>query len=227
MLPLVPSFIGWVCFLVFAEFTNKTSFTPHINTKANVLLDRIHRLTTHSDGTQWIDHSVRTSPWYGVCDVLLLPPFLLFVFSLWKSRSLPAVKLLLSEFFMLHSALVVLRAVSINLTTVPSSVSACHGVLVPPHNMFLTTFCNDQLFSGHTTMNLLCITFVEFAPAQFVSRTLKTIGWCVVLCAGCISIVSRDHYSVDVLFAFTHTIGLCCLRRCSIVDHWNAKVKSL
>ena len=207
----------WVACLTFAHLTNISSFHPAINTKSNQLPDLIHSLTTLNNGDQWIDHSSPSSPFYGICDLLLVPPFLLLLSCLYRANATSR-QLIISELMKLHGILVVLRGVLINSTTLPSPISQCHDATEPPQSLFIKLYCNDQIFSGHTTVNLLCMMAVSFDIS--CNRMVKWFGWISVIIASMISIISRDHYTVDVLLAFIITIGGCWIRRIEFINHW-------
>ena len=207
------SLLVWIPCLIFAHLTNLWSFSPSLNTERNVLPDVLHTLVDES----WVDHSDTGSWLYGACDILLLPPLLLFLSCLF--RAAPSARLhVLSDLMLVHSLLVVLRGILINVTSLPSPIKSCHHASERPASLFLTLFCNDQIFSGHTTVNLIFMAAVEFDVKT--SRFIKVCGWFVVVFASFISVISRDHYTVDVVLAYTHTIGVMLLWRERISSHW-------
>ena len=209
------SLLVWIPCLIFAHLTNLWSFSPSLNTERNVLPDVLHTLVDES----WVDHSDTDSWLYGACDILLFPPLLLFLSCLF--RAAPSARLhVLSDLMLVHSLLVVLRGILINVTSLPSPIKSCHDASERPASLFLTLFCNDQIFSGHTTVNLIFMAAVEFDVAT--SRFIKVCGWFVVVFASFISVISRDHYTVDVVLAYTHTIGVMLFFRETISSHWRA-----
>ena len=206
------SLVVWIVSLLFATNTNMLCFTPTLNTQQNVLPDVLHSLMTHDDGTQFIDDTV--------CDLMLLPLLLLLLSCLWYAKSSRSRCMVISELMIVHSVLVVVRGVLINVTTLPSPIHSCLDTSIRPQSYLLTIYCNDQIFSGHTTVNLIAMSAVEFNTV-YVSRSIKVIGWLYVVAASIVSIASRDHYTVDVLLAWTHTCGLMWLRRSNFEKYWN------
>jgi len=197
--------------LYIADAANPLAFTPSINTAENVLPDATHSFARRHGLV--IDHSDPGSAWFGVCDKLMLLPLSLLVLCLARAKFAGARVLVLTEFLHIHAALLVLRALLILSTTLPSPVRACHGAAEAPGNLQVRIWCNDCIFSGHTSLNLLCVLTLSHAPRA---------GRCALL-ASFVSAASQDHYTVDVLLAWTHTCGAVALRRPQLLAAWRGE----
>jgi hypothetical protein len=131
------------------------------------------------------------------------------------------------ELSILHSLVLGLRATLVATTTLPSPVPACQRLArravapdataaeieagaAPPVCGCSVFFCNDLIFSGHTTTNMNSLWLVLLSPAPAWLKT--TLGAAVAL-AALVTLLSRDHYTVDVLLACYIATGVCLLRR--------------
>ena len=85
------------------------------------------------------------------------------------------------------------RLLTIHVTVLPSPVDSdeCKPSLFGK--------CNDYIFSGHTTFNILTSYFIG-APVWPVVPIITSVG----------TISSRTHYSVDVLLAWLLFLALKC-----------------
>lgn len=115
---------------------------------------------------------------------------------------------ILNEFLRLLSITLLLRLTTILATLMPTSVKPCLGPELPrveslnhitsiwlPQGLM---FCNDQMFSGHTTINTLCVGFFLCFIKVPLVRVLCVI---YLTCALVITILTHDHYTADVLVA--------------------------
>jgi hypothetical protein len=102
----------------------------------------------------------------------------------------------LKKFLITHGLLMFIRAVSFSVTLLPDSSGMCQ----------LSTHlggCFDLLFSGHSTIMLLCCLLLD----QFYDIQLK---WKLALFANTgitsfLIILCRNHYTIDVLYSILMT----------------------
>jgi hypothetical protein len=100
------------------------------------------------------------------------------------------------KFLLTHGILMFIRAISFSVTLLPDSSGMCQ----------LSTHlggCFDLLFSGHSTIMLLCCLLLN----QFYDIQLK---WKMVLFANTgitsfLIILCRNHYTIDVLYSILMT----------------------
>jgi len=121
-----------------------------------------------------------------VNDVMLLVP-LLFVMVLWSKWSLDK----RTSMILMLGMMYLFRAIALYATTYPSP-KECK--MRPPFG-----FCNDHMFSGHTSFNLVL--------SSFVGRPLWPI-WPMI--TSIMSVATRDHYTVDVVIAWLIFGALKC-----------------
>ena len=68
-------------------------------------------------------------------------------------------------------------------------------------------FCNDQMFSGHTSIHSICIGFFFFWTRSLILRGLSILYLFFAISA---TLITRDHYTMDVLVAL-YTVLLTIL----------------
>ena len=114
-----------------------------------------------------------------------------------------------------------LRAAIVGVTTYPSPVGTCrlHSSGVDfdsvPQPCWIEICCNDLMFSGHTACNVASAMIWSFSRAPIM---LKVFWWVFVLAACAVSVVTRDHYSADVVVALVITVLVGLLRRENIEE---------
>ena len=116
---------------------------------------------------------------------LIIPIFS--VLFLWGSWGTPKREKFLTMFIFMYT----FRALSNYVTTLPSS-KECK--LKPPFG-----FCNDYMFSGHATVNIISSYYVG-SPLWPVRTILTSL----------FSVASREHYSVDHIIAWLIFTSLKC-----------------
>lgn len=104
-----------------------------------------------------------------------------------------------------------MRATTIVSTLVPTPIQPCIGPELPrvpglsqDASFWLPSgsmFCNDQMFSGHTTVNTISIWFF------LLSNTKSHWGWrmfglCHLFLALVATLATHDHYMMDILVGF-------------------------
>jgi hypothetical protein len=121
-----------------------------------------------------------------VNDYILIIPilFLIYHFSGWTKNKQ-------NTFLITMGVMYLFRSLSNYVTTFPS-MKKCD--LKPPFG-----FCNDFMFSGHTTFNIVI--------SYFVNSILWPI-WPII--TSILTIATREHYSVDVLIAWLIFGSLQC-----------------
>ena len=206
----------------------KIAFSGVANSEAPPLRDAVHTLFSFfcdQAGQGCPPGSPRLLSYLadGGPDKALLVTLSLFLLSLrtLKIRSALRLCVLLNNSYF-HLMLV--RALLVTLTTLPSPSPLCRGVTLlsdlPSAGWFLAPiYCNDLLFSGHATLTTLATLFVHASlssgTASDPSRRLRRLqslpgagavagaakrACLFVWCAAALlwSIVLRDHYSCDV-----------------------------
>ena len=117
--------------------------------------------------------------------ILIIPTlFLIYHFGDWTKNKR-------STFLFTMGLMYLFRSLSNYVTTFPS-MKKCD--LKPPFG-----FCNDFMFSGHTTFNIVI--------SYFVNGILWPI-WPII--TSILTIATREHYSVDVLIAWLIFGSLQC-----------------
>lgn len=102
----------------------------------------------------------------------------------------------LCDFFIVYAILIIIRTISMSITILPdwcTTIWKKYG----KNNVF--GGCRDKLFSGHTATALLFSLFI-YKKTNMVGIFLLPV--IVSLC----TLISREHYSIDVLFAWIITI---------------------
>jgi len=121
----------------------------------------------------------------------------------------PHRRALIVTFLELSSALLILRALTVTLTTMPTPQGHCpyHVPLQPAHFLAdpairfmgpgLSTWCHDLMFSGHASLFTLCASFV----AESRTYAWRTGAW-ILWAFGIYTIIAtRMHYTLDVWIA--------------------------
>jgi hypothetical protein len=102
-------------------------------------------------------------------------------------------------FLMVHSALLAMRALCIMATVLPSPFLSCRRPTFSEEYEGIVPFhCNETIFSGHTTLNLLCALFWSISRVPFLGKALM---WVCAVTGSISMIASRQHYTIDVLIA--------------------------
>ena len=79
-------------------------------------------------------------------------------------------------------------------------------ILIPVHPVT----CGDMIFSGHSN-TALCLaltwhTYYKWVPAQV--NVIKTTVWCFALLACLLLVVTKVHYTLDVVLAVYFTVSV-------------------
>uniref|UniRef100_A0A0K0ETW6 PAP2_C domain-containing protein n=1 Tax=Strongyloides venezuelensis TaxID=75913 RepID=A0A0K0ETW6_STRVS len=154
---------------------------------------------------------------------------IIFLFIFHKHRII-----LIQRILFIVSSLYIMRAVSLICTQLPSgyydNYSSCQSQISPENRTLKTFFqrvmgqasaigfqdndskmlCGDMLFSGHSLVMMTAVLSVSYYSPTKYKFIKYVIGICAII--GMISmIISRVHYTIDVLFAYWLTIGLFTL----------------
>ncbi len=92
----------------------------------------------------------------------------------------------------LYSAIIVLRSCIFNLTLLPKSNDECS------HNTFFSS-CNDLLFSGHTSKMLMLLLLADYY--NIMPNSMSNVFYAIFVGMIFFILSSRDHYTIDILFA--------------------------
>jgi shingomyelin synthase len=68
--------------------------------------------------------------------------------------------------------------------------------------------CGDMLFSGHTMLCTVCILFTHRYTPRPHRIYLLCILWPLLVVIVVLLLISRSHYTVDILFGYWLAIGL-------------------
>lgn len=101
-----------------------------------------------------------------------------------------------------------MRATTIVSTLVPTPIRPCIGPELPrvpglsqdasfwfPSG---SMFCNDQMFSGHTTVNTISISFFLLSHSKSYWGW-RMVGFCHLFMALVTTLATHDHYMMDIL----------------------------
>ena len=121
---------------------------------------------------------------------------------------------LILEFTTIQSLLLLMRASTTWVTTLPAASPLCRNVTLsslPEHGSFVTkNYCNDSIFSGHVAHQCLILVMCLYSHLHWCCKIL----WCVwVLLSIVASTATRDHYTVDVLLSVYITVPIALHRR--------------
>jgi hypothetical protein len=139
----------------------------------------------------------------GPDKVLLVTGFFFFV-SLSTAKTIRSRMRLACWFTDGYCYLMLYRALLFSATTLPAPSPLCRGVTsfedIPSEGWFLSpVYCQDSLFSGHSTMICLACMFISASINRYAMLRALVILWATAACAWII--VLRDHYTSDVLVA--------------------------
>ena len=121
---------------------------------------------------------------------------------------------LVLEFTTIQSLLLLMRASTAWVTTLPAPSPLCRNVTLsslPERGSFVTQiYCNDSIFSGHVAHHCLILVMCLYSHLHWCWKIL----WCVwVLLSIVASTTTRDHYTVDVLLSVYITVPIALHRR--------------
>ena len=71
---------------------------------------------------------------------------------------------------------------------------------------YLTGYCNDKIFSGHTSITLALLLII--IDNNLIDSSLNPVLVLLHLCYVLLILSSRFHYSVDVILSYIITISL-------------------
>lgn len=98
----------------------------------------------------------------------------------------------LSEFMFALAIIGIIRAISITITILPDH---CTTIWNKYGKKNIFGGCRDKLFSGHTAATLLCSFFLY-------KKTKMSWVFLLPIIVSFAMLISREHYSIDVLFAW-------------------------
>ena len=204
-----------LCAVAFAAsaLASRRGFSAEANAEASpalrdVLHDRFAAAHT--------DHTNPDSPLFCLPDrvaVVVLGSTLALIFLAHDRAAWPSC---VREACLLLAITQFLRAAVVGVTTYPSPVAMCRGATdlrAIEQPCWIEIYCNDLMFSGHTAVNVVSAMLWSFSR---VGVAWKVTWWALVLAACGISVITRDHYSADVLVALIITVLVGLLRRGSI-----------
>jgi len=111
----------------------------------------------------------------------------------------------ISMFFKIGAIIVILRSISILATDMPRSDIECNQSELKNYNLFFG-HCYDKMFSGHVALTLLSLLILYHFNKINDGQMLFSILFHIVY--SCFIIITRSHYTVDVLISYFITIPL-------------------
>ena len=170
-------------------------------------------------GHRWLpllDHTDPASWFFGMPDFLFLINFATTCAVCgYLARTREHRWMLVAEALAVHGTLLMMRATTILVTTLPTPIPGCRGRAQedgPAPSALSLVYCNDQIFSGHTTGNVLCLCL---GWCTTISVQWKAAWTALVFVVITVSIATRDHYTVDCLVATYITVAVFLARRSS------------
>jgi hypothetical protein len=140
------------------------------------------------------------SKYYNLSDYTILPCVVLLCY--FNER--------VNTFLWVQGVINLLRCISFSITILPKP--GLHGHKDPSRNLWQITwdyfsfkdkhvgFNNDLMFSGHVSLLVsVCIHMTYFYPAWII---LNIVLWLITLVTSFLIIVSRCHYTIDVIYAY-------------------------
>merc|ERR1712240_456641 len=80
-------------------------------------------------------------------------------------------------------------------------------------------YCGDFIFSGHTMILILCyLIIVEYAPVATWCWLLHWLLWLIAISGVLMLMVSRGHYTIDVIIAYFVTTRLWFMHNAIIAN---------
>jgi hypothetical protein len=210
-----------------AKYLTQVAVREGINFNAQLLPDFGHWLLPMED--QW-------TPW--LADVfggsMILMQFGMLYILLLRGARMPQVYRLWAVWFWLHGGLMLMRLTTMSVTVLPTPMKACRvpelfwaaedctRQLADVWPSFSAFYCNDMMFSGHTSLFQFCAYMWLCAPSTPVHNFFKLLNSVMAVAGSLFVLIDRYHYSADmlvatymtalVLFAARHEI-----RRCHII----------
>ncbi|XP_074650215.1 sphingomyelin synthase-related protein 1-like [Tubulanus polymorphus] len=136
--------------------------------------------------------------------------------------------IMLRRMFLLGGTIYLLRAVTVLITSLPSTgrhvTVRCEGHHYSTTEKIKKTFmmlkgfgmsinevenCGDYMFSGHTViLTLLNFFIAEYCPSGWPWLLVPTVSWVLNLLGMFFILAAHDHYSIDIFIAFYITTRL-------------------
>ena len=130
-----------------------------------------------------------------IIDIMLI----LFMIPLFQSVKRGESIKMLSHFIRVFSVLIIMRSLVLIVTDLPSSDETCDSNNLNNYNMIFG-HCNDKIFSGHTAFTLLAVLIAY--TYGYISKFELFILIVLQLAYGFLLVVTRSHYTVDVLLTY-------------------------
>jgi hypothetical protein len=144
-------------------------------------------------------------------------PFLIFLFYILREKNYRV----LFDFVKLFAMILFIRSLSFYLTMLPDASERCD-----PEATGINGGCNDLLFSGHTSFQILSLLYLYYYSETWnkYPNTIKIPFLSLIPINAYLILATRDHYSIDILYAlivsysmfyFNHTCfkpGMLCVQ---------------
>ena len=132
-----------------------------------------------------------------------IPDYLAFVFlfPLIYTRDYDCINM----FLKIGAIIVILRSLSILVTDLPKSDENCKQNKLKNYNLFFG-HCYDKMFSGHAALTLLALLTLYYHNK--INHNQMTVLIFFHILYSFLIIITRSHYTVDVLISYFITIPL-------------------
>ncbi|RKP39367.1 PAP2 superfamily C-terminal-domain-containing protein, partial [Dimargaris cristalligena] len=102
----------------------------------------------------------------------------------------------------------IMRITTVAITSIPDPRIGCEFVTGDFWSTFRLHRCGDCMFSGHTTIFVLCtMVWISHAPRNMLGIVGTFIILAVCVAGSIVVIANRAHYTMDVLVAWYISIG--------------------
>ena len=135
-------------------------------------------------------------------EIFTFLPLVLFIFFIVKEKNYRV----LFDFIKLFAMIMIIRSLSFYLTTLPDASQRCDPSII----VGINGGCSDLLFSGHTAIQLLSILYLYYYSETWnrYSDAIKIPFLSIIPMNMYLILARRDHYSIDILYAFMVTYGM-------------------
>ena len=184
--PIFKNFIYWALCITLHSFFAKFAYSKGMSIgllRVAPLYDLIQDVTPNLQPYRNIPEILHIIP------IAILVCYILFFWNKTGSACL-------SEFFVKHGTLMFVRGICFSVTLLPDSSQMCSL-----SNHFGS--CFDLIFSGHSTIMLLCtLLLVKYFPLNIV---WKNILFGNVFLTSILIVLCRNHYTIDVIISLLLT----------------------
>jgi hypothetical protein len=113
---------------------------------------------------------------------------------------------ILKSFFKYFAIVILIRSITTQVTLIPSQ-----SICTPPNGIqkYINGHCIDKIFSGHTSLSLILV--ILYSKYGVVNKPCLYGLIAIQILTAFMSIVTKSHYTIDIILAYIITFGVCCL----------------